>query len=37
MDNELPIYVFASADGNLRRILSGERVGTIISTRKEST
>ena len=32
MDNDLPIYVFASADGNLRRIVSGERVGTIIST-----
>jgi uridylate kinase len=34
MDNDLPIYVFASADGNLRRIVSGERVGTIISTRE---
>jgi uridylate kinase len=37
MDNDLPIYVFASADGNLRRIVSGERVGTIISTGKERT
>ena len=36
MDNELPIYVFGSADGNLRRVVGGERVGTIIST-KEST
>ena len=34
MDNDLPIYVFASADGNLRRVLGGERVGTIISTKE---
>ena len=32
MDNHLPIYVFALTGGNLRRIVSGERVGTIIST-----
>ncbi len=32
MDNDLPIYVFSSADGNLRRIVAGERVGTIVST-----
>src|SRR5919197_652579 len=32
MDNHLPIYVFALADGNIRRIVSGERVGTIITT-----
>jgi uridylate kinase len=32
MDNSLPIYVFALADGNIRRVISGERVGTIIST-----
>jgi uridylate kinase len=32
MDNRLPIYVFALADGNIRRILHGERVGTIVST-----
>jgi uridylate kinase len=32
MDNNLPIYVFALADGNIRRIVAGERVGTIIST-----
>ena len=32
MDNNLPIYVFALADGNIRRVISGERVGTIIST-----
>jgi uridylate kinase len=35
MDNNLPIYVFASADGNFRRVVSGERVGTIISTPKD--
>jgi uridylate kinase len=32
MDNHLPIYVFALADGNIRRIVDGERVGTIVST-----
>jgi uridylate kinase len=32
MDNNLPIYVFALAVGNIRRVVSGERVGTIIST-----
>jgi uridylate kinase len=32
MDNKLPIYVFGLSDGNVRRIVSGERVGTIIST-----
>ncbi len=32
MDNNLPIYVFALSDGNIRRIVTGERVGTIIST-----
>ena len=32
MDNKLPIYVFGLADGNIRRIVAGERVGTIIST-----
>jgi uridylate kinase len=37
MDNLLPIYVFASENGNLRRIVAGERVGTIISTPKEAT
>ena len=35
-ENHLPIYVFEQAAGNIRRILSGERLGTIISTRKES-
>jgi len=32
MDNHLPIHVFALADGNIRRVVAGERVGTIIST-----
>ena len=32
MDNKLPIYVFALEDGNIRRVVSGERVGTIVST-----
>jgi uridylate kinase len=32
MDNQLPIHVFALADGNIRRVVSGERLGTIIST-----
>jgi uridylate kinase len=32
MDNNLPIHVFALADGNIRRVVAGERVGTLIST-----
>jgi uridylate kinase len=35
-ENDLPIYVFEQAAGNIRRILSGERIGTIISTGKEN-
>ena len=35
MDNGLPIHVFGLAEGNIRRIVSGERVGTIISTPTE--
>jgi uridylate kinase len=31
MDNDLPIYVFGAGEGNLRRVVDGERVGTIIS------
>jgi uridylate kinase len=31
MDNDVPIYVFGSSKGNLRRVLAGERVGTIIA------
>ena len=32
MDNQLPIYVFELAEGNIRRVAAGERVGTIIRT-----
>ena len=32
MDNRLPILVFELAEGNIRRVAAGERVGTIIST-----
>src|SRR5436309_7732502 len=32
MDNQLPIHVFALADGNIRRVVDGERVGTFVST-----
>jgi uridylate kinase len=34
MDNGLPIYVFELKEGNIKRIVAGERVGTIISTPK---
>jgi uridylate kinase len=33
MDNNLPIVVFNMADGtNINRIVSGERVGTLVKT-----
>src|ERR687894_2775947 len=32
MDNNLPIHVFELAPGNIGRVVTGERVGTIIST-----
>jgi uridylate kinase len=32
MDNRLPIHVFELAEGNIMRVVQGERVGTIIST-----
>jgi len=32
MDNKLPIHVFELANGNIRRVIEGERVGTIIAT-----
>jgi len=35
MDNSLPIYVFSLAEGNIRRVIAGERVGTIIRSEKE--
>jgi len=34
MDNRLPIHVFELAGGNIRRVVAGERVGTIISTER---
>jgi uridylate kinase len=34
MDNNLPIHVFELAEGNIKRIVGGERVGTLISTPK---
>ena len=36
MDDSLPIHVFELAGGNIRRVASGERVGTIIRTVKEA-
>jgi hypothetical protein len=35
VQNNLPIYVFELAEGNIRRVVAGERVGTLISTPKE--
>jgi uridylate kinase len=35
MDNNLPIHVFALADGNIRRVVLGERIGTLVSTPRE--
>jgi uridylate kinase len=32
MENELPIHVFELAEGNILRVATGERVGTLIST-----
>jgi len=32
MDNQLPIHVFALTDGNILRVVDGERVGTIVAT-----
>jgi uridylate kinase len=32
MDNDTPIHVFEQAPGNIKRVVSGERVGTIISS-----
>jgi uridylate kinase len=36
MDNQLPIYVFELAAGNIIRVASGERIGTIVTTSKEA-
>jgi uridylate kinase len=35
MDNNLPIHVFELADGNIDRVAAGERIGTLVATRKE--
>ena len=35
MDNGLPIHVFELAKGNIKRIIAGEKVGTLISTPRE--
>ncbi len=32
MDNDTPIHVFEQAPGNIRRVVAGEQVGTIISS-----
>ena len=32
MDNRVPIHVFELAEGNIVRVASGERIGTIVST-----
>ena len=36
MDSHLPIHVFAREEGTLRRVVSGERVGTLITSEKEA-
>ncbi len=35
MDNNVPIHVFELADGNIDRVAAGERIGTLVATRKE--
>ena len=37
MDNGVAIHVFELAEGNIKRIVAGERVGTLISTAKGAT
>jgi uridylate kinase len=36
MDNLVPIHVFELAEGNIVRVASGERIGTIVTTPKEA-
>jgi uridylate kinase len=36
MENALPIHVFELAAGNILRVATGERVGTVISTPSHS-
>jgi uridylate kinase len=35
MDNGVPLHVFELAEGNIVRVASGERIGTIVSTTRE--
>src|SRR5215467_3033631 len=35
MDNQLPIHVFALADGNISRVSRGEPIGTVVATPPE--
>jgi uridylate kinase len=32
MDNKLTIHVFELAEGNIAKVLAGERIGTVIET-----
>jgi len=36
MDNQVPIHVFELAEGNIVRVASGVRIGTIVTTPKEA-
>jgi uridylate kinase len=36
MDNWVPIHVFELAEGNIVRVASGQRIGTIVTTPKEA-
>jgi uridylate kinase len=36
MDNRVPIHVFELAEGNIVRVASGARIGTIVTTPKEA-
>jgi uridylate kinase len=36
MDNWVPIHVFELAEGNIVRVASGQRIGTIVATPKEA-
>jgi uridylate kinase len=36
MDTQVPIHVFELAEGNIVRVASGERIGTIVTTPKEA-
>ena len=36
MDNSVPIHVFELAEGNIVRVASGQRIGTLVATPKEA-